>query len=189
MSSDGSFSEFLLIEEDWSFNGSERPVVLSNKEVQASLETYANWMVQFGINATNDKAYLGINPNKPMLVDDDYNVFGLQSRGKNKNDIKLVPQKLNEYINSLISKSGLDKQNVGLGSFHRTWVINAYRAGVDVKSLSILAGLSQETIVNYLAYDPCQYNDVVEWFEKKRVKKAKLLESRRKMRRFKLNLD
>jgi hypothetical protein len=96
---------------------------------------------------------------------------------------------MNEYINGLISKSGLDKQNVELGSFHRTWVINAYRAGIDVKSLSILAGLSQETVVNYLAYDPYQYNDVVEWFEQKRVKKQKLLESRKKMRRFKLNLD
>jgi hypothetical protein len=180
---------YTLIEEDWSFNGSERPVVLSNEEVQASLVKYVKWMVQFGVNATPDKAYLGINPNRPILIDDDYKAFGLQSRGKNKNDSKLVPQKMNEYINGLISKSGLDKQNVGLGPFYRTWVINAYRAGIDVKSLSILAGLSQETVVNYLAYDPYQYNDVVEWFEQKRVKKQKLLESRKKMRRFKLNLD
>lgn len=190
MAADGSFSEFLLVEEDWAFNGSERPIVLSNKEVQASFVKYIKWMVEFGVNSTPDKAYLGIDPNKPILVDDDYKPFGLQSRGKKKSDdVKLIPQKMNEYINNFIIKSGLDKDNVGLGSFHRTWVINAYRADIDVKSVAILAGISQETVINYLAYDPLQYNDVVEWFESKRKKKAKLLESRKKRRRFQLNLD
>jgi hypothetical protein len=187
---DGSFSEFLLVEENWSFNGSERPIVLSNEEVQSSFVKYIKWMVEFGIHSTPDKAYLGIDPNKPILVDDDYKPFGLQSRGKKKSDdVKLVPQKINEYINNFIIKSGLDKDNVGLGSFHRTWVINAYRADIDVKSVAILAGISQETVINYLAYDPMQYNDVVEWFESKRKKKAKLLESRKKRRKFQLNLD
>jgi hypothetical protein len=175
MSTKGSLSEFLLIEEDLAFNGVERPAILSNEEIQKSLVNYIKWMVKFGVNATPDKSYLGINPNKPILVDDDYKSFGLQSRGKNKSDdVKLVPQKMNEYIKELIIKSGLDKDNVGLSSFHRTWVINAYRADMDIKSIAILAGLSQETVVNYLAYDPFQYNDVVEWFESKRKKKTSL---------------
>ena len=190
MSTKGSFSEFLLIEDDWAFNGVERPALLSHEEVQKSLNNYIKWMVKFGVNATPEKSYLGINPNKPILVDDDYKSFGLQSRGKSKSDdVKLVPQKMNDYIKDLIVKSGLDKDNVGLSSFHRTWVINAYRADMDIKSIAILAGLSQETVVNYLAYDPFQYNDVVEWFESKRNKKAKRLESRKKMRRFTLCLD
>lgn len=190
MCTKGSFSEFLLVEEEWSFNGVERPIVLSHKEIQTSFVNYIKWMVKFGVNSTPDKAYLGINPNKPIFVDDDYNPFGLQSRGKKKSDdAKLVPQKMNEYINNFIIKSGLDRQNVGLGSFHRTWVINAYRSDIDIKSVAILAGISQETVINYLAYDPVQYNEVVEWFESKRKKKEKLLESRKKMRRFKLNLD
>ena len=187
---DGSLSEFLLVEEEWSFNGSERPVVLSNDDVQKSFISYIKWMVEFGVNSTPDKSYLGINPTKPILVDDDYKPFGLQSRGKKKTgDVKLVPQKMNEYINNFIIKSGLDKDNVGLGSFHRTWVINTYRSDIDVKSIAILAGISQETVINYLAYDPMQYNDVVNWFEGKRKKKAALLESRKKRRRFQLNLD
>jgi hypothetical protein len=186
----GSFSEFLLVEEEWSFNGSERPVILSNEEVQKSLSNYIKWMVKFGVNSAPDKAYLGINPTKPILVDDNYKSFGLQSRGKKKSeDAKLVPQKMNEYIKGLILKSGLSKDNVGLASFHRTWVINAYRNSMDVKSIAIIGGISQETVVNYLAYDPKQYNDVVNWFEDKRKKKAALLESRKKRRRFTLCLD
>jgi hypothetical protein len=190
MSIDGSLSEFLLVEEEWSFNGSERPVVLSNEEVQKSFVNYIKWMVEFGVNSTPDKSYLGINPNKPIFVDDDYKPFGLQSRGKkNAENVKLVPQKMNEYINGFIAKSGLDNGNVGLSSFHRTWVINAYRSDIDVKSIAILAGISPETVINYLAYDPMQYNVVVEWFESKRKKKAALLESRKKRRRFTLSLD
>jgi hypothetical protein len=50
-------------------------------------------MVQFGVNTTPDKAYLGINPNRPILIYADYKAFGLQSRGKNKNDSKLVAVK------------------------------------------------------------------------------------------------
>ncbi len=186
----GSFSEFLLVEQEWSFNGNERPIILSHKEVQKSLKDYIKWMVKFSINSTPDKAYLGVNPTKPILVDDHYKSFGLQSRGKKKSeDAKLVPQKMNEYIKGLISKSGLDRDNVGLSSFHRTWVINGYRAGYDVKTIAIMAGLSQETVLNYLAYDPQQYNDIVNWFEDRRNKKAKLLESRIKRRKFQLNLD
>ncbi len=96
---------------------------------------------------------------------------------------------MNDYIKTFIAKSGLDKDNVGLSSFHRTWVINAYRADMDIKSIPIIAGLSQETVVNYLAYDPYQYNDIVNWFESKRKKKERLLESRKKMRRYTLCLD
>jgi hypothetical protein len=191
MCTKGSFSEFLLVEEDWSFNGSERPLILSNVEVKKSLTNYIKWMVKFGINSTPDKAYLGIDPTKPIIVDDNYKPFGLQSRGKKKSDeIKLVPQKMNDFINVLISKSGLEQENVGLASFHRTWVINAYReGGMDIKSIAIIAGISQETVVNYLAYDPKQYNDIVNWFEMKRKKKAALLESRKARRRFTLCLD
>ena len=189
ISSNGSFSEYLLISDVWSFNGTERPVVLSNENVQKSLLNYIKWMIKFGINSTPDKAYLGIDPNKPILVDNDYKPFGLQSRGKNKTTSKLVPQKMNEYIKELILKSGLSRCGVGLSSFHRTWVINTYRSGVDVEKVAILAGLSQETIVNYLAYDPYQYNDIVEWFEQKRIKAEKLRESRAKSRRFKLMID
>lgn len=191
MCAKGSFTEFLLIEEYWAFNGAERPVILSHPEVQKSFTNYIKWMVKFGLNSTADKAYLGINPTKPIIVDDYYKPFGLQSRGKKKSDgVKLVPQKMNEFINELISKSCLDKDNVGLASFHRTWVINAYRdGGMDIKSISIIAGISQETVVNYLAYDPKQYDDVVNWFELKRKKKERLLESRKKMRRFTLCLD
>lgn len=191
MCSKGSLSEFLLIEDYWSFNGTERPVVLSHDEVKKSFTNYIKWMVKFGINSTPEKAYLGIDPTKPILVDDNYKPFGLQSRGKKKSDdAKLVPQRMNEYIKELIFKSGLLKDNVGLASFHRTWVINAYRdGGMDIKSIAIIAGISQETVVNYLAYDPQQYNDVVNWFELKRKKKAALLESRKKRRRFTLCLD
>lgn len=191
MSVKGSFSEFLLIEEEWAFNGTERPVILSHPEVQKSFTNYIKWMVKFGINSIPEKAYLGINPNKAIIVDDHYKPFGLQSRGKKKSDdVKLVPQKMNEFINTLITKSCLDTDNVGLASFHRTWVINAYRdGGMDIKSISIIAGISQETVVNYLAYDPKQYDDVVNWFELKRKKKERLLESRKKMRRFTLSLD
>lgn len=188
----GSFSEFLLVEDDWSFNGSERPVILSHDEVKKSFVNYIKWMVKFGVNSTPDKAYLGINPNIPIFVDDDYKPFGLQSRGKSKsNETKLVPQKMNNLINDFLMKSGLNKDNVGLASFHRTWVINAYRSSenMDVKSVAILAGVSQETVTNYLTYDPFQYNEVVEWFEEKRKKKARLLESRMKRRKFQLNLD
>jgi hypothetical protein len=191
MCTKGSLSEFLLIESDWSFNGSERPVVLSHEEVQKSLTSYLKWMVSFGVNSTPNKAYLGINPNQAILVDNNYKPFGLQSRGKKTSEVaKLVPQKMNDYIKELIFKSGLSKDNVGLASFHRTWVINAYRnGGMDIKSIAILAGISQETVLNYLAYDPKQYDEVVNWFEDKRKKKARLLESRLKRRKFELNLD
>ncbi|MAD89026.1 MAG: hypothetical protein CMK64_04935 [Pseudoalteromonas sp.] len=42
----GTFSEFLLIGEEWSFNGNERPVVLSHDEVKKSLQDYLHWMIQ-----------------------------------------------------------------------------------------------------------------------------------------------
>ena len=129
----GAFSEFLLIGEEWSFNGNERPVILSHDEVQKSLTDYVKWMVKFGINATIDKSFLGIDPNKPILVDDNYKPFGIQSRGKNSSEeVKLITQSMNNFIKGCILKSGLDKDNVGLASFHRTWVINAYRADIGV---------------------------------------------------------
>ena len=184
MSVKGEFSEFLLIEAEWSFNGSERPVLLSHVEVQKSFKNYIKWMVKHGVNATPDKAYLNIDPNQPVFVDDKYQPFGLQSRGDNK----LVPQKMNELINSFVAKSGLGRDNVGLGSFHRTWVINAYRAGMDVKSVGILAGISCETVANYLTYDPFQFNELVDWFENKRLKKNRLIESRKKRRKYQLDL-
>jgi hypothetical protein len=191
MSTKGEFSEFLLIESHWSFNGNERPSVLSHDEVQKSFTDYIKWMVKFGVNSIPGTSYLGINPNLPILVDDNYKNFGLQSRGKKTSEVaKLVPQKMNEYIKELIVKSGLSKDNVGLASFHRTWVINAYRnGGMDIKSIAILAGISQETVLNYLAYDPQQYNEIINWFEDKRIKKVKLLESRIKRRKFELNLS
>lgn len=183
----GSLAEFLLIDESISFNGVERPLVLSDNEVKKSLVNYLKWMTKYSVNSTPSKSFLGINPIKPILVDDNYKPFELQCRGKNKSDdAKLVPQKMNEYINSLIVRSGLDKDNVGLSSFHRTWVINAYRAEYDVKTIAIMAGLSKETVLNYLAYDPQQYNDIVNWFEDRRKKKARLLESRIKRRKFEL---
>ena len=62
----GTFSEFLLIGEEWSFNGNERPAVLSHDEVKKSLQDYLHWMIEFGINTTPDKSFLGLDPNKPI---------------------------------------------------------------------------------------------------------------------------
>lgn len=182
----GELNEIFILPESIAFDDNERPVVL-DPDVMKAIQKYLSWLNKISINTHPAKSYLGFDPNLPLIVNDDYNAFGLQKRGKKADGSqKNLPITLNKKIDDFIRKSGLDRDCVDRTSFIKTYVIEAFRSKYCIKHLAIFTSLSELTITNYLATDPSQYNEIVEWFVNKKEAKLKRLESFKKRRKYQI---
>ncbi len=180
----GELKEFIVLPETVTRDGFERPIVVSHSEVKQALEDYFSWMHKNGISRYPHKHYLGFDPNAPLLVSDDLKPFKVQSRGKS-----ISPYSMNKKLNSLIVNSGLWTSGVRRISLVRTSVIEGYRSGMSTSDLMCVTGFGEESIKSILTMDYTQYSPVSDWFEQRRNRKAKRLESFKKRRKYMLCLD
>jgi hypothetical protein len=180
----GEFNEFVVLPESVTRDGNERPIVLSHGELRKAFEMYIGWLVASGINTLPNKHFLGLNPNTPLFVNDDFRPFTVQSRGGNTS-----PHAMNRMLDQLIKNAGLWDCGVRRLSFVRTCVIESYRAGMSTTDISITTGFSDDSISKILAMDYTAYSPITDWFVNRKETKQKHLESFKKRRKYMLNLD
>ncbi len=182
----GGIKKLIILPEEIAYDGNERPVLLENVSVIEAVENYISWLKAKKINTNPSKSYLGFNPNLSFIVNNYYKEFGLQSRGKKiDGSKKLLPFTFHNFIDDLIKKAGLWGEEIRRDSFVKSFVIEAYKSGVSVNDLIIIAGISELTVQKYLTMDIERYSPVADWFIQRGIRKEKRLESLRKMRRFK----
>jgi hypothetical protein len=163
----GELNEFVILPESITRGGQERPVLITHVEVKKALEQYLKWLLDNNINSLPHKHYLGLDPNAPLLVDDNYKVFTMQSRGES-----ISPNAMNKCIDKLIKNTKLWTQGVRRLSLVRTYVIEAKKAGMSTNDIMITSGFSEDSISKILIMDYSEYSPIFEWFTKRETQKS-----------------
>jgi len=175
----GELREFVVLPDSITRDGFERPIVVTHPALKESLEQYLSWLLQSGINTHPSKHHLGLDPTAPLLVNDKYQPFTMQSRGSGQSAAAM-----NKLLDKLIQQSGLAESGVSRISLVRTAVIEGYRSGMSTTDIMITTGFSAETISVILAMDVAQYSPLADWFTQRKESKIKRLESFKKRRQF-----
>lgn len=172
--------EFVVLPEQITRDGFERPVVISHPALKEALEQYITWLQQSGISSHPGKHHLGLDPTAQLLVNDKGQPFSMQSRGEGAQS----PAAMNKFLDRLIQQAGLSDAGINCLSLVRTAVVEGYRAGMSTTDLMITTGFSAETISVILAMDVAQYSPLADWFVQRKEAKIKRLEAFKKRRRF-----
>jgi len=180
VSPNNELNELLIMPDSIAYDNSERPIPLSNEDLQGLIVNYLKWMLENGINTQIGDSYLGLNPNAQLFVDDDYKAYTVQKRGNDS----LSPNKMNKHLDSLIKNTTLWSNGVRRKSFIRTCIIQAYKSDMSVTDIMLITGFGQETIEKVLVMDIGQYSPIYDWFIQRKEQKIKRLESFKKRRRF-----
>lgn len=181
----GEFNEFVVLPDTITWDGCERPIVLSNPVVINVFELHIKQQKELGINTHLHKSYMGMNPNAKVFYSENFKPFTIQSRGENNRSANMM----NKYLDGIIKNSGLWASGVRRKSFLYTFVCHAYRQEMSVSDIMIITGLSEESIESHLVRDYSAYSPISDWFEKRRSDKKKRLKSFAKRRQYMLNLD
>lgn len=180
VSSCGELREFVVLPDDITRDGYERPTVMSHPALKVALEQYLHWLIEAGINTQPNNHYLGLDGTAQLLVNDKGQPFTMQSRGTGTQS----PAAMNKLLDKLINNAGLSGMGINRLSLVRTAVIESYRAGMSTTDLMIITGFSSETISTILAMDVAQYSPIADWFVKRKADKVKRLDSFKKRRSF-----
>ena len=172
----GELNEFSVLPETIARDGNERPLLLAHDGLKDAFEKYVSWLVSSGINTVPNKHYLGLDPNAPLFVDNDFKPFTVQSRGLNN----ISPHRMNKLLDKLISDAGLWDKGVRRMSLVRTCVVEAYRSGMSTNDIMLITGFSADSVSKILAMDYEAYSPITEWFIKRKATKQKRLESFKK---------
>lgn len=176
----GELREFVVLPEQITRDGFERPIVVSHPALKDALEQYLSWLQQSGISSQPGKHHLGLDASAPLLVNDKGQPFSMQSRGVGSQS----PAAMNKFLDRLIEQAGLTDAGVNRLSLIRTAVVEGYRAGMSTTDLMITTGFSAETISVILAMDVAQYSPLADWFVQRKEAKVKRLEAFKNRRRF-----
>tara|TARA_Y100001970_G_scaffold292672_1_gene435052 strand:- start:2169 stop:2879 length:711 start_codon:yes stop_codon:yes gene_type:complete len=179
VSPEGELNEIIVLPEQISRDGFERPIVLSHPELMSAFEAYFTWLIERKLNCYPHRHYNGLDPNAPLFVNDNFEAFNTQSRGKT-----VSPHAMNKLLDSFIRKAGLWDKGVRRISLMRTSVIEMYRNGASTTDIMIITGLSEESIKNILTMDYAQFSPIYEWFERRSERKFKRRESFKLRRQF-----
>lgn len=179
MSPEGELNEIVVLPEQIARDGFERPIVLSHPELMKAFEAYFTWLIENKINSYPHKHYYGLDPNSSLFVDDNFEPFKTQSRGK-----AVSPYSMNKLLDSFIKKADLWDNGVRRISLVRTCVIEMYRNGASTTDIMLVTGFSEESVRHILTMDYDQFSPIYEWFEQRANRKQKRLESFKKRRRF-----
>lgn len=185
ISPEGYLSELIELSEAKAYDGQKRPVLFTHPELQKEVERYLAWVIEHGICSHPGKQFLGLNPNAYLLLNDDEKPFGVQKRGsKDDGRQKLIPVSMNTRLDQLIKDAGLWDRGIRRSSFLKTYVIESYRNDMSSQELSLLAGVSVETISKYLTMDTGQISEIIGWWKDKAKRKQQRINRFKKMRRF-----
>ncbi|TKB53313.1 integrase [Ferrimonas aestuarii] len=174
----GDLQEFVILPDSITWDGYERPVLLTHPEVKAAFEAYLQWLIESGINTQPGNSHFGLNPNTPLLVSDSGKPYTMQSRGD-----RLSPAAMHRQLDGMIKAADLWDAGVRRKSLMRTYVIFGYRAGLSVNDLMITTGLSESSIQQILVMDLAQYDQIAEWWttqRERRIKRQEAFARRRK---------
>jgi len=180
VSSTGELREFVVLPEQITRDGFERPFLMSNPALKDALEQYLSWLRESGIHSHPSKHHLGLDATAPLLVNDKGQPFSMQSRGEGAQS----PAAMNKLLDRMIRQAGLADAGVNRLSLVRTAVVEGYRAGMSTTDLMITTGFSAETVSVILAMDVAQYSPLADWFVQRKEVKVKRLEAFKKRRRF-----
>ena len=136
----GELREFVVLPDDITRDGYERPIVMSHPAVKVALERYIEWLLESGIHTQPDKHHLGLDPTLPLLVTDKGQPYSMQSRGGSQS-----PAAMNKQLDKLIEGAGFSGTGVNRLSLVRTAVVESYRAGMSTNDLMIITGFSADT--------------------------------------------
>ncbi|WP_339145137.1 integrase [Pseudoalteromonas galatheae] len=181
MSPDGELNEIIVLPDTIARDGFERPIILSHPELMRAFEAYYGWLIENKINCLPHKHYRELDPNAPLFVDDSLSPFTTQSRAN-----AISPHAMNKQLDAFIKNAGLWDCGVRRISLVRTCVIELYRNGASTTDILIVTGFSEESVRNILTMDYMQMSPIYDWFEQRRDRKQKRLESFKKRRRFML---
>ncbi len=179
-STTSEMNEFVVLPNTITYDGYDRPFLLSNEQIQEWFVDYIKWLISNGINTQTGNSHYGLNPNAQLFVNDDFKPFTVQKRGNGN----LSPVQMNKHLDKLIKNAGLWNKGIRRKSFIRTCTIQSYRAGMSTNDITLTTGQGEETIKNTLVMDVAQYDIICEWFDKRKTDKAKRLASFIKRRKY-----
>lgn len=78
----GELREFVVLPEQITRDGFERPFLMSNPALKDALEQNLSWLQESGIHSHPSKHHLGLDASAPLLVNDKGQPFSMQSRGE-----------------------------------------------------------------------------------------------------------
>ncbi|MCQ1060756.1 hypothetical protein LRP52_40405 [Photobacterium sp. ZSDE20] len=188
VSATGELNSIFILPESIAHNGRERPVLL-NEELKADIEAYLRLLLKYGINSMPHKAYLGFDPNAALVVNEQFQAYKLQSRGKSTNKPRIIPQQLNDHLDSLIDNAGLKDVGITRKSLLRGFVIEAYRNNWTAKEVALVAGMSVENVGNILTLDLEQYAPLSDYFEGRERRKQQSIERLARVRKWTFHDD
>ena len=70
VSPEGELNEIIVLPEQISRDGFERPIVLSHPELMSAFEAYFTWLIERKLNCYPHRHYNGLDPNAPLFVNE-----------------------------------------------------------------------------------------------------------------------
>lgn len=175
----GELNEFIILPEEVTRDGQERPVIISHPELQKAFESYWHWLIENKINSYPHKRYLGLDPNAAVFVGDYYKPYTTQS-----NVDRLKPAAMTKQLDTLIKNASLWDRGVRRISLVRAAVIALYRGGLSSQDVSLMTGFSKDSIAKILTMDIAHTDAITDWFDERIKRKEKLLKSRQNKRQW-----
>ena len=125
---------------DIAYNGTERPIFWSNKDLIAALDQYLAYRIEHRqMVTTRTGAYRSLDPDSPIFLTDEGEPYKLMKRKTKAGTISYSCDSLSQLFRKLHMQAGVE--GASATSARRTFAVRLNNKGYDLKSIKILLGL------------------------------------------------
>lgn len=134
---------------DIAYNGTERPIFWSNKELIAALDQYLAYRIEHRqMVTTRTGAYRSLDPDSPIFLTDEGEPYKLTKRKTATGTISYSCDSLSQLFRKLHMQAGIE--GASATSARRTFAVRLHNKGYDLKSIKVLLGLKTLRATNNL---------------------------------------
>ncbi|MEM8519042.1 site-specific integrase [Janthinobacterium sp. CAN_S7] len=134
---------------DIAYNGTERPIFWSNKELIAALDQYLAYRIEHRqMVTTRTGAYRSLDPDSPIFLTDEGEPYKLTKRKTATGTISYSCDSLSQLFRKLHMQAGIE--GASANSARRTFAVRLHNKGYDLKSIKVLLGLKTLRATNNL---------------------------------------
>jgi integrase len=154
LSESGDFLKDCAMRPELAFNGKPRPLSWESKRLREYVGWYLDYRkkVQFG-QSNLPGAYLGLDPESPLILTDDGKPFPLDRRTTPKGTITYTCSSMTRLISKRMSEAGIEGGTAESG--RRTFAVNLQRHGGSHKLIhDLLGNANLKTTRRLLDSDP-----------------------------------